>query len=275
MTAAEKVIATARAEVGYLEKATNSQLDSKTSNAGTGNWTKYARDLDGIGTVYNGKKNGYSWCDVFVDWCFIQTFGLETGMNLLCQPYKGLGAGCKYSMGYFKQKGQFHTSGPKPGDQIFFTNDGGKSSNHTGLVVKVDSSKVYTIEGNTSSTAGVVSNGGCVREKSYSLTYSKIAGYGRPDYSIVKEEQDMTEAQVKQIAKEVCNQLMDLEGNTAYERWLEYMAQYLKERDKLPTPDWATSEINKATAAGITDGTRPQSLVTRAEAAIMALRAKK
>ena len=30
---------------------------------------------------------------------------------------------------------------------------------------QIDSTKVYTIEGNTSSAAGVVSNGGCVREK--------------------------------------------------------------------------------------------------------------
>lgn len=42
MTAIERVIATARAEIGYIEKATNSQLEGKTANAGSGNWTKYA-----------------------------------------------------------------------------------------------------------------------------------------------------------------------------------------------------------------------------------------
>lgn len=35
MTAIERVIATARAEIGYIEKATNSQLEGKTANAGT------------------------------------------------------------------------------------------------------------------------------------------------------------------------------------------------------------------------------------------------
>lgn len=273
MTAVEKVISTARAEVGYVEKATNAQLDSRTGNAGSGNWTKYARDLDGIGTVYNGKKNGYSWCDVFVDWCFITTFGLETGMALLCQPYKGLGAGCTYSMRYYKSKNRFYTSGPKPGDQIFFTSDGGKTSSHTGLVVKVDGSKVYTIEGNTSSTAGVVANGGCVREKSYSLTYSKILGYGRPNYSIVeKEKQDMTEEQVKTIARTVVSQMMELDS---YPMFVRNMEKYREDLGKLPTPDWAQTEHELARAAGFTDGTRPCDFSTRQEVFSMVLRALK
>lgn len=190
MRPVERLLATARAEIGYIEKDTNAQLDDKTANAGDGNWNKYARDLDALGVVYNGKKNGYAWCDIFTDWCFIQTFGLELGLKLLCQAKKGVGAGCSGSANYYKQKGQFHTSGPQPGDQIFFTNDGGKTMYHTGIVEKVAGGRVYTIEGNTSSAAGVVENGGCVRDKSYALTYSKIGGYGRPDFSIVPEEDD-------------------------------------------------------------------------------------
>lgn len=190
MRPVERLLATARAEIGYIEKDTNAQLDDKTANAGDGNWNKYARDLDALGVVYNGKKNGYAWCDIFTDWCFIQTFGLELGLKLLCQAKKGVGAGCSGSANYYKQKGQFHISGPQPGDQIFFTNDGGKTMYHTGIVEKVAGGRVYTIEGNTSSAAGVVENGGCVRDKSYALTYSKIGGYGRPDFSIVPEEDD-------------------------------------------------------------------------------------
>lgn len=119
MKPVERLLATARAEIGYIEKDTNAQLDDKTANAGDGNWNKYARDLDALGVVYNGKKNGYAWCDIFTDWCFIQTFGLELGLQLLCQAKKGVGAGCSGSANYYKQKGQFHTSGPQPGDQIF------------------------------------------------------------------------------------------------------------------------------------------------------------
>ena len=200
MTPVERVIAAARAEIGYLEKASNSQLEDKTANAGDKNWNKFAAFLDNLGVVYNGKKNGYAWCDIFVDWCFITTFGLDLGMALLCQAFSGLGAGCTYSMKYFKDKGQFYTSNPQPGDQIFFTNDGGKTSYHTGLVVDVKGGKVYTVEGNTSSLAGVVPNGGCVRDKSYKLTASYIAGYGRPDYSIIKEEtEEMNQEQFNKM----------------------------------------------------------------------------
>lgn len=182
--AIQKVISVARSEIGYLEKASNSQLDSKTANPGSNNWTKYAAYLDGLGNVYNGKKNGYAWCDVFVDYCFIYPFGFDLGMKCLRQAIKGLGAGCTYSMRYYKEANAFYTS-PQAGDQIFFTRDKGSTSYHTGLVVEVKGGRVYTIEGNTSSAAGVVENGGCVRDKSYPLGASYIAGYGRPNWSVV------------------------------------------------------------------------------------------
>jgi len=116
-TAVERLLAAARAETGYLGKATNSQLDSKTANPGSNNYTKYARDLDALG-VYNGRKNGYAWCDMFVDWCFIQTFGLAQGMAMTFQPMGGYGAGCTNSAAYYRQKGRFYKDKPQPGDQI-------------------------------------------------------------------------------------------------------------------------------------------------------------
>lgn len=177
----DKVIKIAEAEVGYLEKKTNANLDSKTANAGSNNYTKYARDLDAISGWYNGKKQGYAWCDIFVDWCFVQAFGKDRAKVLLCQTGT-LGAGCTYSRNYYKNKGQLYTSNPKAGDQIFFKNAIGAIV-HTGLVYKVDNNYVYTIEGNTSSSAGVVANGGSVNKKKYKLTYNLIAGYGRPKYT--------------------------------------------------------------------------------------------
>ena len=170
---AETVIAVAAAEVGYKEKASNASLDDKTANAGSANYTKYARDFDQkYPNWYNGKKNGYAWCDMFVDWCFLTAFGYEKALKLLCQPEKSCGAGCTYSLRYYKAKGQFHTSGPKPGDQIFFGTSLDDAS-HTGIVEKADGSKVYTIEGNTSDQ---------VARRSYALTNSRILGYGRPAY---------------------------------------------------------------------------------------------
>lgn len=184
MSNVDILIATARGEVGYCEKETNSNLDSKTANAGSGNYTKYARDLDKISGFYNGRKNGHAWCDVFVDWCMVETFGVDNAKKLLCQPSKSLGAGCRYSMQYYQKKGQFYTS-PKIGDQIFFSEKDGDGIAHTGIVYDVGSTYVYTVEGNTSSSSGVVANGGCVAEKKYKLNYERIAGYGRPDYDSI------------------------------------------------------------------------------------------
>lgn len=180
----QKVIDVALAEVGYLEKKSNSQLDDKTANAGTKNYTKYARDLAAY-PFYNGSKTAVAWCDVFVDWCFVQAYGLDAALSLTCQPTdasRNYGAGCKYSRDYFKKKGQLHTSDPQPGDQVFFYSKDKSSISHTGLVYKVDDKKIYTVEGNTSGASGVISNGGGVCQKSYSLSYARLAGYGRPAY---------------------------------------------------------------------------------------------
>lgn len=183
MNNVEKVIEVAKAEVGYLEKKTNSQLDSKTANAGSANYTKYARDIDNIKGYFNGAKNGYAWCAVFVNWCFIKAYGAAAAKSLLCQPAtNSYAAGCMQAVNYFKNKNQFYKT-PKVGDQIFFYDSVGDAA-HTGLVYKVDGSYVYTIEGNTSSASGVVANGGSVAYKSYPLNYSRICGYGRPKYDV-------------------------------------------------------------------------------------------
>ena len=170
---AAKVIAVAVEQIGYIEKASNTSLDSKTANAGSANYTKYARDFDQkYPKWYNGKKNGFAWCDMFVDWCFLTAFGYEKALALLCQPERSAGAGCTYSLRYFKNKGQFHTKDPQPGDQIFFGTSLDNST-HTGIVESVDKKQVHTIEGNTSNQ---------VARRNYSLTNSRILGYGRPAY---------------------------------------------------------------------------------------------
>ena len=57
MTAIEKLISRAKQENGYLEKKSNKDLDSKTGNAGSNNYTKYARDL-------YPSLQGQAWCDL-------------------------------------------------------------------------------------------------------------------------------------------------------------------------------------------------------------------
>ncbi len=179
----QKVIDIALGEVGYLEKETASNLDSKTGNAGDQNYTKYARDLANV-NFFNGRKQGAAWCAVFVAWCFYKAFGKAAALELLCQPTNAssnCGAGCRYARKYFKDKNQLHDT-PQPGDMVFFYSKDKSQIAHTGLVYKVDGSKVYTVEGNTSGASGVIANGGGVCTKSYSLSYDRLAGFGRPNY---------------------------------------------------------------------------------------------
>lgn len=173
--AIRRVLQIARAEIGYREKSSASGLDDPAANAGSGNYTKYARDLDRIPGFYNGAKQGYAWCDVFYDWIIVHAFGTILGKRLLCQPENSAGAGCLYSAGYYRAAGQFHTAGPQPGDQIFFSYSPGEVS-HTGVVESVSGTTVTTIEGNTSDSVG---------RRSYPISSGTIYGYGRPDWSLL------------------------------------------------------------------------------------------
>ena len=56
----EEFIAVAKAEIGYVEKDSKKDLDNKSANAGSKNFTKY-------GEWY--KNNGVYWCQQFVSWC--------------------------------------------------------------------------------------------------------------------------------------------------------------------------------------------------------------
>lgn len=62
---AEQLLAVAKSQVGYLEKATNSQLDNPTGNAGKNNWTKYGAWAKSCGWGYNPA----AWCAMYVCWC--------------------------------------------------------------------------------------------------------------------------------------------------------------------------------------------------------------
>lgn len=171
MNTSDKVIKIAKAEDGYLEKKSNKYLDSKTKNAGDKNYTKY-------GAWYG--TNGTYWCAMFVSWCFDKAYGTKQAEKLL---YGSKSASCETLRKRFIDKKRYYKN-PKVGDLIFFSGTRHSGANHIGIVTKVSSTKVYTIEGNTSSDSGVVDNGGAVNQKSYKRTYAKILGYGRPKYDI-------------------------------------------------------------------------------------------
>ena len=77
-------------------------------------------------------------------------------------------------MPWFQERGlwQDNSYEPRPGDIIFFDwDDGGQdgSSDHVGIVEKVENGMVYTVEGNSRDMC---------RQKQYSLGSGVILGYG-------------------------------------------------------------------------------------------------
>lgn len=60
-----------------------------------------------------------------------------------------------------------------------------------------------------------------------------------------------------------------------YEQWKEYMERYRRELGEQPPPSWFEEELERAKKLGISDGSRPCDLSSRAEVAAMVLRAIK
>lgn len=180
----QKVIYIARKEVGYLEKKNNDlrYLYEKTQNAGSANYQKYSYDLR---KAYPDKKIYFpaAWCDYFVDWCFLQAYGVSN-LNSLIGGVEGY---TPSSAELYKKHVGAWIENPalfKPGDQIFFKNS--SRICHTGLIIDVipSSQTIVTIEGNTGSGDDIViPNGGCVAQKFYKFNNTRIAGAGRPAYN--------------------------------------------------------------------------------------------
>ena len=160
MTPQEQVVAYVKSQVGYYATAAKRN--------------KYAQALDALGYIYNGKKNGYDWCDVFADHAYIHCFGADKAIKMIAQPKYGCGAGCPWSADYYRSAGQWSDS-PSLGAQIFFGVKGDEY--HTGIVVGYDSNYVYTVEGNVGGGGGMVGARTHVRGQG-------IAGYGVPKWSL-------------------------------------------------------------------------------------------
>lgn len=104
-----------------------------------------------------------------------------------------------------------------------------------------------------SATFGVGSNHGDVYHwfRNFGVDMTNV----RADVArTMKEEDDLTEAQVREIVK-------------------EELAGLLRAQENTPVQSWETAELEEAVRKGITDGARPHAFATRSEAAIMAKRA--
>lgn len=179
MNAIDKLIQIAKNEVGYLEKASNSQLDSKTANAGSNNYTKYWRDV-------KPSYQGQPWCAGFVSWCFMKAFGQEKAKELLKHwPY----VYCPTMADLFTLN-----SNPKVGDIVIFYRNG--TFTHTGIVIKVSGDRFWTVEGNTSGGSTIIANGGGVCQKSYYNSNLPGTKFCTPNYSLVKNTASTSDSDV-------------------------------------------------------------------------------
>ena len=142
---------------------------------GGDNWNEYANNPD-LQRMYGWCPQNQPWCDVFVDVGFIECFGLENACAMTYQPMGAGSALCRQSAQYYKDHGAF-SQRPEIGDQVFFYVSG--DINHTGIVVSVDGGSVTTVEGNSSDM---------VARRVYSVgDTGRIAGYGRPNWSVVAD----------------------------------------------------------------------------------------
>ena len=148
----------------YLEKRTNAYLDDFQKNAGYNNYTKFARDVDNWGQP---GCQGQPWCAEYQFWKLAKVLGITKALQIMGGGFYN----CVSITNHAKANGTWHNS-PKVGALVIFRN-----GSHVGSVRKYDKTYVYTNEGNTSSVAGVVANGGACRNKQYKLTDSAIDGY--------------------------------------------------------------------------------------------------
>lgn len=194
------LLSRAEAELGYIEKSSNINLDSKTGNKGTANYTKYARDINTLGLA---GCQGQAWCITFQFWLEVQEFGLEKALkhwHMTKSTY--VGYNCFSTYNAFPTSKRSKT--PKLGAVVIFT------QSHAGRVVAINGNIFTTIEGNTS-PAAYDRNGGMVAKKTYNINDSKIKGFLIIDY----------DASSSTSTSSSTSQSSNIEGNVAKgQKWL-------------------------------------------------------
>lgn len=218
-----KIIAEAEKWVGYLEKASSYKLDSMTANAGSNNYTLFSEWYKNKGY---GNYQAQPWCAMFVSYVFGNV--IPNSEDVMQHFHY-----CPTGLKWFEKDYQLSLN-PEVGDVVFFR-DSKNIACHTGIVYNYDSKTVYTIEGNTSSAAGVVANGGAVAKKSYARNYNKIIGYGRPKWEAVQVESKYS------YDDTVDNMIKD--GVTTTEN-MAYWEKVLDGREKI-NPDSVRAILNR------------------------------
>lgn len=162
---------------GYLEKKSNAYLDDFKKNAGYNNYTKFARDVDSWGQP---GCQGQPWCAEYQFWKLAKVLGITKALQIMGGGFYN----CVSITNWAKKNGTWHST-PKDGALVIF-----RDGSHIGSVRSYSNTYIYTNEGNTSSAAGVIANGGSCRNKRYLRSDPVIDGYVWIDWG---EEKTVTE----------------------------------------------------------------------------------
>ena len=185
----QKLLEIAKNEIGYLEKASNNNLECKTCNAGSGNYTKYAKECF-------PELQGMMWCCMFVWWCFEQAFGKIMARNLIGEKT----AKCSIMKDRMLEMGCKQVDRPEEGDIVFF--NGSNGIGHIGIVQSVGTNTFSTIEGNTSrGTDEVVANGGGVFSRAYQYSNARINSFVRPLWNLMTNSKEVVKEPQKYNAE--------------------------------------------------------------------------
>ena len=160
----DKVLQEAKKWIGYLEKKSEACLKDFTKNAGSNNYTIFAKQYK---EYFNEDFQGQPWCAMYVSCVFRNALGKDIQKKLM--PHF---AYCPTGVNQFKKMGCWHTTNPQVGDVIFFKDSSGIAC-HVGIIYNVDATSVYTIEGNTSDM---------VAERTRPRSTGYVYGYGTPAY---------------------------------------------------------------------------------------------
>ncbi|MGC5343639.1 CHAP domain-containing protein [Streptomyces sp. DT171] len=153
MSLADKVITTARAEIGYREGKSNGHWNNK---------TKYGPAVPGLEWA-----DWQAWCCTFTSWVAMTAGAADLFPRT---------ASCATGARWFKDRKRW-SEYPAIGAQVFYGAGGGS---HTGIVVSYTTDTITTVEGNTNSTGSAEGDGVYLKTRPRRDAY--VHGYGYPAY---------------------------------------------------------------------------------------------
>ena len=162
------LVAVAKSQIGYHEGNSKSELHG-TSTSGKADYTEY-------GYWFGGPNSSFvheSWGATFISWC-ARHAGISKDVISNATYTAALPDDYCFHNLDFRKRGTYT---PVPGDLIFFDDPNDSSANweNAGIVSSVENGKVTFIGGD-------YENCNYVSERSFSLDYYLIKGYGIPAY---------------------------------------------------------------------------------------------